>query len=466
MANTSINITFTITNGSSNVADGSYPLDTPLHIELTPSKYYGITSTTVPKLTYIYDSSGNAAWSESFTQSTENEDVWVLDTSLKYYYAKNTAMHCVVKYSFDEKYCEIVNNLTHCTTDKAAGMYLRSESNTITIKADDGYEFQTAPKISYYAYDKTSLPWKRFYYDFEFTMVSATEYTYTFKADSLNKVYTVSAVAVAKTDVTDKYGLIAVYKPTKDILTQLSKVRFAVPKVTPYKYESTVVVETVSDEYVDTGKYIISLRKMYFPVPSTETEKIMLGPYTTDIDCPIVGTDTVTLDMGTVQITGKNKNTLDYKNTEMQIYLPFIGLTDIDTADFMDKDVGLKYEVNVITGECLAIITADGEVMKTESGNASFQVPYILNFHETVNNDLKPNSNYLLETKPFIYVKSYNPAAPDTSMPYNDTKFYAQFSTLSGYTQAQEIDFEVVHDYITKTEIDEIISLIENGVFL
>ena len=83
-----------------------------------------------------------------------------------------------------------------------------------------------------------------------------------------------------------------------------------------------------------------------------------------------------------------------------------------------------------------------------------------------MNTTLEPNTNYLLSEKPFIYVKSYNEAIPDNRLPYNDTKFYAKFSDVTGYTQATEIDLTIIHDYITTTEIDEIKQLLNTGVFL
>jgi len=461
---TEIEIQVNITNGNCNISTGVFPLNTPLHIQIQPNKLYGIINENKPpRLAYVYPATGLAAFSEPF-QKSATADVWELDTNLQYYYAETEDMYCTVKYTYDRKYAEIKNNLVRCETDVPDGAYPFTEQ-TITLKANENCEFHVTPKISYYAYDETTVPWEWRYWDFEFERISESQYKYTFTPNSDNKIYTVSAEAVAKTDVTDKYGLIALYKPTKDILVQLSKVRFATPKLNSVKVDNAVLY-VATEEYVDTAKYMISLRKMYFHIETSIEENICLGPYNTEISCPVIGTDIITLNMGTIAIAGRHQNIMDYKNTDLQIYLPFIGFIDLPPADFMDKAITLKYEINVIDGNALAILYADDEVMKMESCNASYPIPYRLNERENVNTTLQPNTNYLLSEKPFIYVKSYNAAVPDTQIPYHDTKFYAKFSDVHGYTQATEIDFNVVHDYITTSEIDDIKRLLETGVFL
>ena len=465
MANTDIEIRFEITNGSANHVTGRFPLNTPLHIEITPDKLYGVPELhKTPALTYHYSGTGNTAFTERFTLS--DNDKWILDTSLQYYQAPTQSMYCTVSYEYIRKYAEIKNNLIRCSTDHADGFYPLGEI-TIKVTADDHAEFQVTPIISYYEYDKTSLPWKKVYKDHDFQIVNEAEYTITVTLEESNEVYTVSAEAVEKTDVTDKYGLICVYKPDKDTLVKLSKVRFSRPERKQETVNGVSMMIFTEDEYIDTiSKYAVSLRKMYFKVRTTVTENICLGPYNTEISCPVVGTDVITLDMGTIAITGRHNNIMDYRNTEIVIYLPFAGFVTLETADYMDKTVSLKYEINVINGDALAVISADGNVMRMIGCNASYPVPYRLDDREYVNSELQANTFYLLQEKPFIYVKSFNEAEPDAKMPYNTTKYYAKFADVHGYTQATEIDYTVIHDYITKTEIDEIIRLIESGIFL
>lgn len=463
MAYTDVEIRLNITNGGCNIEAGRYPINTPLHIEITPNKLYG-TVTKTPRLYYCYASTGMSAFNQQFTKS-EDSDVWYLDTSLQYYELSSVDMYCKVSCTYEKKYSEIKNNLTRCVSNLPDDVYEIGKEITITLYADENCEFHVTPKISYYDFDKTSIPHKWVYMDFEFERFSESIYRYTFTPNANNDIYTVSAEAVMKTDITDKYGLIAVYKPTKDILVQLSKVRFYKQSPESVKVGDATIV-LMNTEYIDTANYAISLRKMYFSIETSVNENICLGPYNTEIPCDVIGSDIITLNMGTIAIAGRYQNIMDYKNTDMQIYLPFIGFVDLSPSDFMDKAITLKYEVNVINGDALVVLYADNEIMKMMNCNASFPVPYRLNDRENVNTTLEPNTNYLLSEKPFIYVKSYNEAIPDSRLPYNDTKFYAKFSDVTGYTQATEIDLTVIHDYITTSEIDEIKQLLNSGVFL
>lgn len=457
---TDMKINITVTNGTCNVSSKYFPLDTALNIRIQPNRLYG--SSALPVLNYINKPTGKTVYKETFT-ATDTADVYELNTMLDYSAAKTTEIYGQITYSYSQKYVEIKNNLIQCSTSMPDGLYAITE-HTITITADDNCEFNVTPKISYYYQDKTTVPWKLVYGDFEFNKVSDTEYTYTFTADTRNTVYTVNAEAVTKTDITDKYGLIALYKPDKDILMALSKIRFVSPTPKPVDV-GTATVYVVAEEYIDTAQYVISLKKFYFNIDTVITENICLGPYNTEIQCPVIGGDIKVLDMGTIAIAGIHQNIMDYDNTELQMYLPFIGFIDLKTADFMDKAINLRYEINIITGDSIAVIYADNKVMLMLHCNVSFEVPYRLNFRDTVNNNLQANTNYLLSEKPFIYVKSYKPAMPNSELPYKDTKYYAHFNEVSGYVEATEIDFSVQHDYITKTEIDEVISLLENGVF-
>ena len=452
-----IQLDININNGACNITKGDYERGEKIRIEISPSKLYGVKSTTL-KASLIYYRFETKVATENFTQ---DGDKWVLETDLT---ADNgQAISCTIKYlGYERKYVEVKNNLSNIITDTPDGLYTLDEM-TITLKASDGYEIKVPPLISYYTVDTSTLPQKVVYSDFEFTLNESNDYVYTFKPATRNEVYTVSGEAVMNSKISDKYGIITAYKPDNNILSRLSKARFMTPNVTSQDIMGTTVYFTNYD-YIDIGKYIISLKRFYFEIDTSSNESITLGPYNTEIECPVIGSDVVVLDMGSIGIMGKHKNSMDYNNTDLVIYLPFVGFESLNTSDFMDKIVNVKYEVNVINGESVAIVYADGEPMVMYSCNTSFDVPYMMNGRNEINANI--SNNYMLSEKPFIQIKSYNKATPDESLPYNTTKFYSQFNKVHGYTQATEINFSVVNDFITSSEIDEIINALSSGVFL
>lgn len=67
----------------------------------------------------------------------------------------------------------------------------------------------------------------------------------------------------------------------------------------------------------------------------------------------------VVLDMGEVDVPEAYNSYLDYAPyTKTQIYIPYYGYADISANDVMGGTVGLKYNINIITGVCMAIVTA------------------------------------------------------------------------------------------------------------
>ena len=52
-------------------------------------------------------------------------------------------------------------------------------------------------------------------------------------------------------------------------------------------------------------------------------------------------------------------NYLDYTETKYQIYIPFVGFVDLNPSDILGGYVGLQYNVNMVTGDALAIVVAN-----------------------------------------------------------------------------------------------------------
>ncbi len=345
--------------------------------------------------------------------------------------------------------------LTNCIADIVAGEYM-PQTITVNVTATSGYKFQTTPYI-YWSY--LSDHGRPIYGSYEMNRVSETIYEYPLEIKETPDYY-ITAEAVKNTVILDKYGLITVYRVTTDELRDISKKRWQ-----KWDVSGPTVGET-TNPYIDTAQYVVHLLKLYIDVATDTKEKLYFGPYDMGMECDVVSTDIVKLDLGTVTINGVYGNAIDYENSEIQAYLPFIGFVSLSPDDFMDKTVSLHYQINVINGDALAVFTCDGNVVQSLSCNVSFEVPYQLTGSELISKGIQPNTNYLLDQPAFIYVKTHKSVNPTTDLPYHDTKFYSKFGDLTGYTEAKEVDFTVLSDHITKTEIDEIITLLENGVFL
>ena len=82
------------------------------------------------------------------------------------------------------------------------------------------------------------------------------------------------------------------------------------------------------------------------------------------------------LNCGTVKISPYWGNALDYAPyTKASIYLPFIGTQELNIDDVMNRTVGVTYNIDLLSGACVCLITCDSSVMYNFSGNVISQIP-------------------------------------------------------------------------------------------
>lgn len=128
---------------------------------------------------------------------------------------------------------------------------------------------------------------------------------------------------------------------------------------------------------------IISLIQVYVTPDTSGNNNIILGYLDSGVSAPVVSNQFKTIPCGTITIPELNENCLDYiPYTKLELYLPFIGITEIDTNEFMSGSITVTYKVDVYTGTCLAEVKCtrsrdlnNGAILYTFSGNCSQQIP-------------------------------------------------------------------------------------------
>ena len=119
-----------------------------------------------------------------------------------------------------------------------------------------------------------------------------------------------------------------------------------------------------------------------FEVEKGAEANIWIGNADSNITAPRVLKQFQEIDFGDLQITEYYGNTLDYE-TDISIFLPFIGEKLLSAFDIMGGTINLKYRVDILTGACVAIISAVRvqndvtlkSVLYTFSGDMSNEVP-------------------------------------------------------------------------------------------
>lgn len=158
---------------------------------------------------------------------------------------------------------------------------------------------------------------------------------------------------------------------------------------------STESINSLSD-FLWSSNFVDVIKKMqndpiqniqklcYYPfeVEKGETANIWIGNVDSDISAPRVVKQFQEIDFGDLQIAEYYGNSLDYE-TDIAIFLPFIGEKTLSCVDIMGGTINLKYRVDILTGTCVAIISAVRvqndvtlkSVLYTFSGDMSNEVP-------------------------------------------------------------------------------------------
>lgn len=252
----------------------------------------------------------------------------------------------------------------------------------------------------------------------------------------------------------EKLGLIGIYAPTETQMLQLASKRFYSP---------------VEGEFKDYSEYIISYSKLYLnrdSITSYVQKTVKYGPYNTNITCDLFPDYVVEFDLGRVFIAETHGNSIDYEQTTLTAYLPYIGFVELPVPVFMNKAANLHYRVNVASGECIAIFSDDnGVLLQGFTGNMSFSIP--VHFNSTLRDNSLSDSSpwYLLkDPNPYIEARSQIPYEPETPVFGGDDNRIDTLSNFSGYCVFSNVNLNM--GGMTQAEYDEIISLLKSGVII
>lgn len=170
----------------------------------------------------------------------------------------------------------------------------------------------------------------------------------------------------------DSNKLFTVYSPTISQLNSLGS----------YLWDNSLM-ETIKKIWQNPLDGIISLIQVYATPATSGTHNIILGYLDSGVSAAVVSNQFTTINCGSITLNEDKKNATDYSPyTSLHIFLPFIGITELDVNECMNATITVTYKVDVYTGTCLAEIkitrTKDmpsGNILYTFSGNASQQIP-------------------------------------------------------------------------------------------
>ena len=329
---------------------------------------------------------------------------------------------------------EYTSNLTHLDVSQYP--------QNIILTCNTDYYFSSAPIITIYYQGQTT--------QLEFTLNdNSTVATLEYNSDYINSaIYSYSINIEPITTITEKYGLISLYKPTGDILKNLSS-----------KLLHTYTLNDVQ-QVLDLSKYIVSFLSIPIDVEPTGNKELKLCNISTGIELPYIDDNIINLDFGDITINGIYHNSLDFKNTTIEMILPYIDTVELKPSKYMNKTINLTYRIDLFTGDTLAIIKVNNIIYDTFSGKCAIEIPFISQAENKEKNVLKyVNSNLLNENIPMIIIRTND---INDKLLYS-TNEYKELNTLSGFNSLDNIELNI-NTNMLQNDIDTIKNLLSNGI--
>lgn len=173
-------------------------------------------------------------------------------------------------------------------------------------------------------------------------------------------------------------GFITIYNPTAGQLSSLSQ----------FMWSNIFDLDTYKKLFSDPMQSIIGLGIVPVAPSIGGNKNVMFGSINSGIAMNYLSTNYAKLDCGSVKIEKYIGSFLDYDATQISLYLPYIGIHDLDPRDVIGHTIHVVYNIDVLTGACSAFVeVSDRGVMYSFNGSCITNVPLTsINFGSAIQN--------------------------------------------------------------------------------
>lgn len=300
-------------------------------------------------------------------------------------------------------------------------------------------------------------------------------------------------------------GLFTVYNPSAANLNDIGS----------FLWQSSII-DQILQLFGNAYDAVISLHEIYVTPSTSGSSIINFGniPAASVGAVPLVSSRYVTFTYPAMQVPGLNGNALDYQPyVGISIYLPFIGIQELNANDVMDGTISVTYVVDVVTGCCIAHLQItkydSSQLLYSFEGNCAMQLPVTGREHVLKNelsnigslitlgatlyagsgalnaisagagfalsaqgqnvqhkSSMSGNAGALSPRKPYLIINHKLPAMAEGYYEVigGEANERALLSTCEGYTRVLDVHLEGIN--CTTSERDEIESLLKAGCIL
>lgn len=325
--------------------------------------------------------------------------------------------------------------------------YLDPKHTTITIKANNGYTFESDGSLTYYIDDVGDTG--------EYTIKATHTSTVTFNLPSgINWIYQgnfILKMGAVKAEIIETTGgFTNIYKADYTNLL---------------KFSNEIILKTVGGssgnlQAYDVTPYINNLILLPFNVPSGEKSNIVAGNEIFKTQLSTVDNNYLHVDLGTINIPETYKNGYDYYNVKTRLMLPYTNMIELDPVHVINQTISIKYIVNVINGDTTINLLNGDDLFYSEQVNLASEVPFISNARKgtqyAVINRLKTVFRNSIN-QAYIIIEQPSPILNSEYYPTNEK------GTLKGYNG--NVKCTLLNNInINANELNALQNILNNGV--
>ena len=161
-------------------------------------------------------------------------------------------------------------------------------------------------------------------------------------------------------------GFITLYNPSMSEIQALGS----------FMWSDLFDLDTFKKIFGDPMQAILGLSIVPVVPPTGSTVEVKIGNVLSGIRMKTISTQFMQKDFGQITLNEYWGGYLDYSPyTQVEIYLPFIGVRPLSTDDVMGKTLHLVYNIDLLSGACMAFIAVNEDVLYQFIGQCSCSVP-------------------------------------------------------------------------------------------
>lgn len=165
-------------------------------------------------------------------------------------------------------------------------------------------------------------------------------------------------------------GMVTMYSPTLSELQALGDFLWSDNFISDF-------ADNVKKLLTNPMDCIISLHVVPYPAPTvSEAQEVRFGMIGSGVNMKRITTQYVSHDCGSIDIPNFSGSFLDYTpHTKYSLFLPFIGSVQLDADEITGKSLNVKYHIDLLTGACVAFVSADSVLIASYNGQCSNPIP-------------------------------------------------------------------------------------------